>query len=57
MSKADDDAAKWMEMNRAAQYREWIRATETGTPYYINTQGDVVTESVTHEEKKTTDNK
>ena len=44
MSKADDDAAKWMQMNQAAQYREWIRATETGTPYYINTQGDVITE-------------
>ena len=53
MSKADKDAQKWQEMNQAAQYREWIRATETGTPYYINTQGDVVTEK----EEKTTPNK
>ena len=52
MSKADKDAQKWQEMNQAAQYREWIRATETGTPYYINPQGDVVTE-----DKKTTPNK
>ena len=52
MNKADKDAQKWQEMNQAAQYREWIRATETGTPYYINPQGDVVTE-----DKKTTDNK
>jgi len=53
MSKADDDASKWLEMNRKAQYREWIRATETGTPYYINGNGDVITEK----EEKTTDNK
>ena len=44
MNKADKDAQKWQEMNQAAQYREWIRATETGAPYYINPQGDVVTE-------------
>jgi len=53
MNKADKDAQKWQEMNQAAQYREWIRATETGTPYYINPQGDVITEK----EEKTTPNK
>jgi len=53
MSKADDDAAKWMEMNSKVQYREWIRATESGTPYYINSNGDVITEK----EEKTTTNK
>ena len=52
MSKADDDAAKWMQMNQKVQQRELIRAKETGTPYYINPQGDVVTE-----DKKTTPNK
>ena len=52
MNKADKDAEKWQQMNQAAQYREWIRATETGTPYYINPQGDVVIE-----DKKTTPNK
>ena len=53
MNKADKDAQKWQEMNQAAQYREWIRATETGTLYYINPQGDVITEK----EEKTTPNK
>ena len=42
MSKADDDAAKWMEMNSKVQYRNLIRAKELGDLYYINAQGDVV---------------
>ena len=53
MSKADDDAAKWMEMNRKAQYREWIKATEAGDAHYINEHGDVIKEK----EEKTTPNK
>ena len=44
MNQADKDAQKWMEMNQKAQYREWIKATETGTPYFINQHGDVVVE-------------
>ena len=44
MSKADDDAAKWMEANAKWQQRNLIRAKETGTPYHINAQGDVITE-------------
>ncbi len=44
MSKADDDAAKWLEMNRKAQYREWIKATEAGDAHYINEHGDVIKE-------------
>ena len=44
MNQADKDAQKWMEMNQKAQYREWIKATETGTPYFINQHGDVVIE-------------
>ena len=44
MNQADKDAQKWMEMNQKAQYREWIKATETGTPYFINQYGDVVVE-------------
>jgi len=43
MSKADDDAAKWMEANAKWQRRELYKAKETGTPYYINAQGDVIT--------------
>jgi len=42
MSKADDDAAKWMEMNSRVQYRNLIKAKELGDLYYINAQGDVV---------------
>jgi len=48
MSKADDDAAKWMEANAKWQQRNLIRAKETGTAYYINAQGDVITKSDTH---------
>lgn len=44
MNQADKDAQQWMEMNQKAQYREWIKATETGTPYFINQHGDVVAE-------------
>lgn len=42
MSKADDDAAKWMEMNSKVQYRNLIKAKELGDLYYINANGDVV---------------
>jgi hypothetical protein len=42
MSKADDDAAKWMEMNSRVQYRNLIKAKELGDLYYINANGDVV---------------
>jgi len=44
MNQADKDAAKWMEMNQKAQYRELIRAKESGEPYYISQHGDVVVE-------------
>jgi hypothetical protein len=44
MNQADKDAQKWMEMNQKAQYRELIKAKETGAPYYINQHGDVVIE-------------
>jgi hypothetical protein len=44
MSKADDDAQKWMEANSKWQYRKWIEATETGAPYYIDNNGDVIIE-------------
>ena len=42
MSRADDDAAKWMEMNSRVQYRNLIKAKELGDLYYINANGDVV---------------
>jgi hypothetical protein len=44
MNQADKDAAQWMEMNRKAQYRELIRAKESGDVFYINQHGDVVIE-------------
>jgi len=58
MSKADDDAAKWMEMNSRVQYRNLIRAKELGDLYYINAQGDVVIHDPSKPiEEKTTLNK
>ena len=42
MSKADDDAAKWQQMNQRTQERNLIKAKESGDAYYINPQGDVV---------------
>lgn len=42
MNQADEDAQKWMEANQKWQYRDLIKAKETGTPYYINQHGDVV---------------
>ena len=52
MSKADEDAQKWMEANSKWQYRNWVNATETGTPYYIDNNGDVITKTKKEEEKK-----
>jgi len=58
MSKADDDAQKWMEMNSKVQYRNLIRAKELGDLYYINAQGDVVIHDPSKPiEEKTTPNK
>ena len=58
MSKADDDAAKWMEMNSRVQYRNLIKAKELGDLYYINANGDVVIHDPSKpEEEKTTPNK
>jgi len=58
MSKADDDAAKWMEMNSRVQYRNLIKAKELGDLYYINAQGDVVIHDPSKPiEEKTTPNK
>ena len=48
MSKADDDAAKWMEANSKWQQRNLIKAKEQGDAYYINANGDVV---ITQESK------
>jgi hypothetical protein len=58
MSKADDDAAKWMEMNSKVQYRNLIKAKELGDLYYINANGDVVIHDPSKPiEEKTTLNK
>jgi len=48
MSKADQDAAKWQEMNARNQARNLIKAKEQGDAYYINQYGDVV---ITQESK------
>ena len=42
MSKADDDAAKWMEMNQRVQQQNLYKAKEQGDAYYINQYGEVV---------------
>ena len=42
MSKADQDAAKWQEMNQRTQQRNLIKAKEQGDAYYINQFGEVV---------------
>jgi hypothetical protein len=52
MNQADKDAQKWMEMNQKAQYRELIRAKETGAPYYISQHGDVVIEEKKNDQSK-----
>ena len=58
MSRADDDAAKWMEMNSRVQYRNLIKAKELGDLYYINANGDVVIHDPSKPiEEKTTPNK
>jgi len=58
MSKADDDAAKWMEMNSRVQYRNLIKAKELGDLYYINANGDVIIHDPSKPiEEKTTPNK
>jgi len=52
MNQADKDAQKWMEANQKWQYREWIKATESGDPYYINQHGDVVVTDKASSESK-----
>ena len=52
MSKADQDAAKWMEMNSRVQYRNLIKAKELGDLYYINANGDVVIHDPSKPEEK-----
>jgi len=54
MSKADDDAAKWMEAYNLFQAKRLIWAKEVGEPHYINEHGEVVFEK---KEEKTTPNK
>jgi hypothetical protein len=42
MSKADQDAQKWMQANAKWQERNLIKAKESGDAYYINQHGEVV---------------
>jgi len=51
MNQADKDAQKWMEANAKWQYRELVKAKETGQPYYINQHGSVIIEKEQNEPK------
>ena len=51
MSQADRDAEKWMQANAKWQERNLYRAKETGDNYYINKNGDVITEKPKAKEK------
>ena len=42
MSKADDDAAKWMEQHSRTQARTRIYAKEMGYEHYTNQFGDLI---------------
>ena len=58
MSKADDDAAKWMEMNARVQARNLYKAKELGDLYYIDAHGDVIVHDPSKPiEENTTPNK
>lgn len=52
MNQADRDAEKWMQANAKWQQRNLYRAKETGEQYYINKNGDVITEKPKKEEEK-----
>lgn len=42
MNEDEKFANKVLEMEYKRQYRDWIRATENGDPYYINEHGEVI---------------
>lgn len=44
MNQADRDAEKWMQANAKYQYKELIRAKESGDLHHINAFGEVVIE-------------
>lgn len=44
MNQADRDAEKWMQAHAKYQYKELIRAKESGALHHINAFGEVVTE-------------
>ena len=52
MNQADKDAQKWMEANSKWQYRRWIEATESGKPYHIDQNGDVIIEKEKDESQR-----
>ena len=52
MNQAEKDAEQWQRKHQEAEYRRWIQATETGTPYYINQYGDVILEKDKKEDSK-----
>lgn len=52
MNQADRDHEQWLKKHQENEYRRWIQATETGTPYYIDQHGDVIMEDKKKEESK-----
>jgi len=44
VNQNDKDAQKWMENNAKWQYRDLIKAKESGAPYHISEHGDVIFE-------------
>jgi hypothetical protein len=54
MNQADRDAEQWQRANAKWQYRELIKAKESGDAHYINQHGDVVIERNKDETTKTT---
>lgn len=44
MNQADRDAEKWMQAHAKYQYKELIRAKESGDLHHINALGEVVIE-------------
>jgi len=51
MNQADKDAQKWMEANAKWQYKELIKAKESGDAYYIDKNGYVNIEDKKNEQR------
>ena len=52
MNQNDKDAQKWMEANAKWQYRELIKAKESGWAHYIDETGYVIYEKEPKNEQR-----